>query len=144
MNYKVLIYSTLFITITAVQFSAPARWGIAIHPQEKTCSGYWAGDEFKIYKLPEGWNAYYSNAHEGKVPLIKTEFGTCRFESTDGKNCCLEMGLKYVEDPGYESQITEWGKKNGVDSHSVPVWILGAGLFLILLTLNWIIRTLRK
>jgi len=110
----------------------------------KKCSGYWPGDEFKIYKLPEGWKDFYINAREGKTPLIQTEFGSCRFESTDGKNCCLEMGLNYLADPGYESEITEWGKENGVVSRSVPVWTLGAGLFLILLTLSWLIKTLRK
>ena len=52
MNSNLLIYSILYLVMTSAHFCAPARWGIAIHPQEKKCSGYWAGDEFKIYKLP--------------------------------------------------------------------------------------------
>ena len=77
---------------------APLPPGIALNLETKECAGYWAGDEFVDYVLPEGWVAY----ELGSGGRIETEIGTCTYAPTDGhgaaENCCRELGYTYVGD----------------------------------------------
>jgi hypothetical protein len=75
---------------------APAPWGIALNHQTKECAGYWAGDEYVSYKLPEGWQAYYP----GDGAQITTEVGACKWSDVDwdrrAEDCCRELGYTFV------------------------------------------------
>jgi hypothetical protein len=84
--------------ITIILFAillAPARWGIAIHPETQTCTGYWYGDEYATYPLPAGWQAYYP-----EKGLVTTPWGICHWEADDwdgrAEKCCTEIGLTYT------------------------------------------------
>ncbi|MFZ6027019.1 MAG: hypothetical protein ACOYYS_04820 [Chloroflexota bacterium] len=76
---------------------APAPWGIAIHAEMQQCAGYWAGDEYFTYTLPDGWQAYYPDEHG----LIHTPAGMCRWERDDwaqrAETCCKELGYAYFD-----------------------------------------------
>ncbi len=75
---------------------APARWGIALNRQTRECAGYWAGDEYMNYTLPQGWEAYYPD-DQG---IIQTGDGSCEWRSTDvekrAEECCKALGYSYV------------------------------------------------
>lgn len=75
---------------------APARWGIALNHTDKTCGGYWGGDEYSTYRLPAGWTAYYPDANDA----IHTEAGVCQWNRADYKqgavDCCRALGYAYT------------------------------------------------
>jgi hypothetical protein len=77
---------------------APLPPGIALNLETKECAGYWAGDEFVDYVLPEGWVAY----ELGSRGQIETEIGTCNYAPSErysaAENCCRELGYQYVGD----------------------------------------------
>lgn len=92
---------------------APAPWGIALNFQTKECAGYWGGDEYLAYRLPEGWQAYYPDGD-----VITTEIGTCTwsgvgFESR-AENCCRELGYSFVS--------TNIGEKHG--GYTIFSWLI--------------------
>jgi len=81
--------------VFTVIFLVPAPYGIAINYQTKECAGYWSGDEFITYTLPNGWKAYYPDDNG----LIQTEIGACQFwfvPDDFGENCCKQLGLAYI------------------------------------------------
>ena len=75
---------------------APGPWGIALNHETEECGGYWSGDEYGSFELPEGWEAYYPDDHG----IIQTEIGSCTFgapRSSEGaESCCHELGYTYV------------------------------------------------
>ena len=102
MNYRniphlkkalLLIFNLLLIRANSV-YAAPSPWGIAINPQTKECAGYWAGDEFVNYELPNGWEAYY----EEQYYTVNSPFGSCYGkDDTTYSECCQQMGLTAVD-----------------------------------------------
>ena len=85
------------ISLVSALLLAPAPWGIALNLQTRECAGYWGGDEYVAYRLPEGWQAYYPDGGTGH---IKTKIGTCDWHSftTDEREekCCQQLGYPYV------------------------------------------------
>ncbi|MFA5985928.1 MAG: hypothetical protein WC819_01095 [Parcubacteria group bacterium] len=82
-------------TVTA----APAPWGLALNMETKECAGYWAGDEFVAYHLPEGWKAYYPTYDADSNSLwstITTDAGECAFQMRKEEACCMELGYAFV------------------------------------------------
>jgi hypothetical protein len=129
---KIIILIT-FLAIPCLVSAEPLPWGIAINPETEQCTGFWGGDEFTAYELPNGWVDYYPTAGENNSVIIQTEFGKCNFVHYMYKECCNEIGLEYIEDLGVESKITEWGKQNRITLQKPFSWILAvSGLILIL------------
>jgi len=93
---------------------APAPWGIALNHGTKECAGYWAGDEYRSYKLPEGWQAYYPDGGA----RISTEIGSCSWSDVDWdrrvENCCQELGYTFVS--------TNIGEKHG--GYTIFSWLI--------------------
>jgi hypothetical protein len=98
---------------------APLPPGIALNLETKECAGYWAGDEYVDYKLPEGWVAY----EVGSQDRIETEVGTCTYAPSDGygaaESCCRELGYRYTGD--------EIGKRRPAALTWIILAILGVG-----------------
>ncbi|MBN2015299.1 hypothetical protein JW766_00510 [Candidatus Dojkabacteria bacterium] len=88
---------TCFYFVRLPVFSAPAEWGIAINDEDEECAGYWAGDEFVSYGLPEGWKAYYPESTGVNAGVIVTPYGKCDFYEGE-EECCDSLGLKYVSE----------------------------------------------
>ncbi|MFH1072299.1 MAG: hypothetical protein V1743_02620 [Nanoarchaeota archaeon] len=89
-----VFFAVILVLISSIAYAAPLPWGIAISKDNKSCGGFWAGDEYGSYTLAEGWTAYYPN--DG-APLIKTDAGTCEFTGVgDEEKCCRELDLPYV------------------------------------------------
>ena len=92
---------------------APLPHGIALNHETRECGGFWGGDEYGGYRLPEGWVDYYP-----RLGRIETEVGSCSFPDTTGyepagqgreavvEACCLELGYTYVGTPVGESFAT--------------------------------------
>lgn len=77
-------------------YSAPLMEGIALNHETKECAGYWGGDEFTQYRLPDGWKAYYPDYQKH---IIETDVGNCSLKNISGwKDCCSVFGYKYVSD----------------------------------------------
>ncbi len=101
-----VMFFLLFIPFFAS--AAPLPWGIAINHETKQCTGYWAGDEFTAYDLPDGWVDYYPNGIDQDLSIIKTQYGECNFSDRyKSEQCCNEIGLVYLEDPGIISRRIE-------------------------------------
>ncbi|RPI29902.1 MAG: hypothetical protein EHM70_15250 [Chloroflexota bacterium] len=85
----------IFLAILLV-YVAPAPWGIALNYDTLECGGYWAGDEYYGYPLPDGWHDFYPDSNN----LITTPVGTCTFEAGDmdsqSQNCCSQLGYTFV------------------------------------------------
>jgi hypothetical protein len=88
----------LLVLILLSLFLAPMPWGIAINPTSGQCTGYWGGDEYFQYDLPEGWDAYYPAGSY----TIETPSGTCQWDTSDwdgrAQKCCQELGLSYLNE----------------------------------------------
>ena len=121
---------------------APMPWGIALNHETRECGGFWGGDEYGGYRLPEGWVAYYP-----RLGVIETEVGSCSFPSPSGyeppsegraavaEACCRELGYTYAGTPIGESMVTPltWGPAL-VAALSACVVCLGLVLVLCLIT----------
>jgi hypothetical protein len=79
--------------------AAPGPWGIALNVDTKECAGFWPGDEFVGYHLPEGWKSYFPkyDPDTQKTSLV-TEIGECDFKIREEEKCCQELGYKFVSD----------------------------------------------
>ena len=100
MKRNILIAFLAFLFSAQVSQAAPAPWGLALNHETKECAGYWAGDEFVDYKLPEGWKAYYPTYDnpDSRWEKIKTEAGECSFQISKEEACCMELGYRFVSD----------------------------------------------
>lgn len=99
---KKYFFGAILLTLFSAQISeaAPAPWGIAINTESKECAGYWAGDEFVDYKLPEGWKANYPTSDPGNNlwDIVRTDAGDCSFQIRKEEACCMELGYAFVSD----------------------------------------------
>jgi hypothetical protein len=95
---KYVLFSILLfiLWIPASTLAAPAQWGIAINEQTKQCAGYWAGDEFSYYTLPQGWQAYVPDYDEVGNVFIDTANGRCDFSNYSEEDCCRQLELPYL------------------------------------------------
>lgn len=97
---KYIFLILLFLLSAQISEAAPGPWGLAINTETKECAGFWPGDEFVAYKLPEGWKAYYPK-HDSENNLwdtVETEAGKCSFQIRKEEACCMELGYKFVSD----------------------------------------------
>jgi len=101
---KKLIFALVIVNaaIFGISFAkaAPTPWGMALNLETKECAGFWAGDEFVDYKLPEGWKAYFSKYDpETRTTAFVTDVGECDFKMKgDEEKCCQQLGYTYVSD----------------------------------------------
>jgi hypothetical protein len=77
-----------------------------LNHETKECGGFWGGDEYGGYRLPEGWVDYYPVRG-----MIETQIGSCSFPGTLGfedpsedrlriaEACCQELGYTYAGTP---------------------------------------------
>ena len=115
---------------------APAPWGIALNHQTKECAGYWAGDEYVSYRLPEGWQAYYPD----NANLISTETGSCQWDYADREkqeeNCCRELGYTFIS--------TNIGERHaGFTMFSVPILCAALAACLLVLLVIAVVMLVR-
>jgi hypothetical protein len=97
--FALVLFSSLVWTVLFVQ-AAPAPRGIALNHEARECAGFWPGDEFVAYALPDHWKPYFPeyNRKTGISTLV-TERGECDFNRKgDVENCCKTLGYKYVSD----------------------------------------------
>ncbi len=109
---------TLVAMVSLLYLLAPMPWGIALNHETRECGGFWGGDEYGGYRLPEGWVDYYP-----RRGIIETEAGRCSFPDTSGyeppnegraaiaEACCEELGYTYVGSPIGKGRISPlmWG-----------------------------------
>ncbi len=112
-----LIVFALFLKFSAspkISHAAPAPWGIAINDKTRECAGFWPGDEFTAYQLPEGWKSYFPSYNpETKKNSVITDFGECDFKISEEQKCCRQLGLKYVsENIGKENRTDLRNRKD--------------------------------
>lgn len=97
--FLLLGFLVTLILLNSNTFAAPAPWGIAIKEGTNECAGYWGGDEFVAYGLPDGWTAYYPEFIDGGgYDRIVAGDKSCHFAYGDEKACCEEMGYTYVSE----------------------------------------------
>jgi hypothetical protein len=94
-----LIISSAAILGFSFAKAAPGPWGIALNTDSKECAGFWPGDEFVGYHLPEGWKSYFPkyDPDTQKTTLV-TDIGECEFKMREEEKCCQELGYKFVSD----------------------------------------------
>ena len=101
MKKIIFTFAILGVAIFGASFSkaAPGPWGIALNTDTKECAGFWPGDEFVGYSLPEGWKSYIPkyNPDTKKTSLV-TDIGECDFKIREEEKCCQELGYKFVSD----------------------------------------------
>jgi LPXTG-motif cell wall-anchored protein len=79
--------------------AAPGPWGIALNTDTKECAGFWPGDEFVGYHLPDGWKSYFPKYDpDTQKTSLATEIGECDFKIRQEEKCCQELGYKFVSD----------------------------------------------
>ncbi len=101
MKFFVLLVGFLFLSGV---YSAPAPWGIALNNLTNECMGFWAGDEFSHFSLPEGWTAVYSFSEEWGALARPEECGELQTE-VGIQNCCEKNGFVYVSKSAGEEGI---------------------------------------
>jgi hypothetical protein len=124
---------------------APAPWGIALNHERKECAGFWGGDEYGSFDLPEGWVAYYPDS-EG---VIVTEIGSCRFTTSRtyqaAEPCCEELGYAFV-DPnigiGHTSPLMLYAIASSLCKGGGLA--CGVGLALVLVIGGWLLLRKRR
>jgi hypothetical protein len=138
MKKNIFIACVAFLLSAQASQAAPAPWGLALNLETKECAGFWAGDEFTGYHLPDGWKAYYpvydpsGNSHWGK---IHTEVGDCSFQIRKEEACCMELGLAFVSDNIGKGQKEKLRDRPMMQdkNYKFRASLLGGGLFLIIL-----------
>ncbi len=80
------------VALAGIAFSTQGTGGIALNHDTKECGYLWGGDEYFNYELPAGWKAYSSHGNGS----IVTESGSCRYNYSDLKSCCDQLGYTYV------------------------------------------------
>ncbi|MCX6763013.1 MAG: hypothetical protein NT093_04530 [Candidatus Moranbacteria bacterium] len=100
---KKIIFVLVILSAAFFGFSfakaAPGPWGIALNMETKECAGFWPGDEFVAYHLPDGWKSYFPKYDpETKKTSLVTEIGECDFKIREEEKCCQELGYKFVSD----------------------------------------------
>jgi hypothetical protein len=130
--------------------AAPGPWGIALNTETKECAGFWPGDEFVAYNLPDGWKAYFPKYDpESGETSLETEIGNCDFKRKgDEEKCCQQLGYKYISDnigagqktilrdrEEFKKELTQKRKT----SYLIPIISLAiiAGFFILII---WLIR----
>lgn len=96
---SIIIFIAILFLGAQISQAAPGPRGLAINTQTKECAGYWPGDEFVGYPLPEGWKAYYptySASDNSNWKKIQTEAGECSFQVQKEEACCMELGYTFV------------------------------------------------
>ncbi|MFC2154177.1 LPXTG cell wall anchor domain-containing protein [Candidatus Altiarchaeota archaeon] len=90
-------------SLISMACAAPAPRGIAVNNEAGECTGFWPGDEFTVYELPEGWDAHYPDYEKHKS--IKGECIPGR-EDCEGKFQCFigEVNLEIPRCYDYQGQ----------------------------------------
>ena len=134
-----LISILIFVSLIDVAFSAPMSWGVALNHETKECAGYWGGDEFTSYVLPDGWKEYYpdySKYEETGKLVIETEIGDCDFSKGNEDECCNQLGYTFVSQNIGKGKTTSWGLMKILGSLSCfiffPIVILLIIIFVVL------------
>lgn len=96
LKYILLTILLLLSLFSALIIAAPAQWGIAINDDTQQCAGYWAGDEFSYYSLPQGWKSYVPDYYETGGAYIETPYGKCDFTNYSEESCCQQLDLLYL------------------------------------------------
>jgi LPXTG-motif cell wall-anchored protein len=108
---KKTIFTLAIIGAALLGFSfakaAPGPWGIALNMETKECAGFWPGDEFVAYHLPNGWKSYIPKYDpETKKTSLVTDIGECDFKIREEEKCCQQLGYKFVSENIGQGQKT--------------------------------------
>jgi hypothetical protein len=86
----------LMLFFGLIALFAPMPWGLALNHSTEECGGFWGGDEYGSFSLPEGWDVYYPDTDN----LIHTPVGSCTFYASRhyeaAESCCDELPYTYV------------------------------------------------
>lgn len=155
---KTIIYSIaalfFFLAVNTVM-AAPMPWGIALNEETQECAGFWGGDEFVYYSLPDGWQEYYpdySSEDEDEWFIIRTEADECDFEAEDEQACCEELGYTYVSEnigdlSGYDYDLINATRGYNDDDSTSWTWLfiaLGIGLVILIVIIIVIVLVVKK
>ena len=86
----------LMVFVGLITLFAPMPWGLALNHTTMECAGFWGGDEYGSFNLPEDWDVYYP----GTDNLVHTPGGSCTFYASEhyeaAESCCDELPYTYV------------------------------------------------
>ncbi|MFW9877083.1 MAG: hypothetical protein ACFFG0_28670 [Candidatus Thorarchaeota archaeon] len=125
-----------------------------MNDETRQCAGYWAGDEFTHYALPEGWKDYYfdNELREGLVvdDCLEVDSGG----DYNYKNCCDKMNYEYVADnigkdlatSYYDYDLEEEIEREVKESvwSRIIYYILGFGLLLVVIIVILVVYITKK
>lgn len=146
----------LFLGFFIVNFSkaAPAPWGIALNQETRQCAGYWAGDEFTHYALPEGWQDYYFDNELREGLVVDDCLQISDSGDYDYKNCCDKMNYEYVADnigEGLATFYNDYDLEEEVEKeiersigNRIVYYVLGFGLFLVVILVVLVVYFVRR
>lgn len=120
MKKIILLSAIMGAAILGILFAkaAPGPWGIAINTETKECAGFWPGDEFVAYHLPDGWKSYIPKYDpDTKRTSLVTDIGECDFKIREEEKCCQELGCKFVSDNIGKDQKTILRDREAFESH---------------------------
>jgi len=133
--------------------AAPGPWGIALNANTKECAGFWPGDEFVAYSLPDGWKSYFPKYDpDTQKTTLTTDIGECDFKIREEAKCCEQLGYKFVSDNIGKDQKTilrdraafEAALKNQREKPSRHLFFVVSGLVIIAIIITIILIRKRK
>jgi len=148
------IIGSAFLSASCAK-SAPGLWGIALNLETKECAGFWPGDEFVAYHLPDSWKSYFPKYDpETQKTSLVTEIGECDFKIREEEKCCQQLGYAYVSDnigkesktilrdrEEFENQLKQSRKKTPYAALIVILLLAIAGIILLA---KWVLERKKK
>ena len=95
---KYIFFLIVLFFIPGFIYASPSPWGIALNEEEKQCAGFWGGDEYTHYALPEGWKDYYFENELKEGITVDSCLESTSSGDYNYKNCCDQIGYEYVSD----------------------------------------------
>lgn len=155
--FTLVIGSAVFFSVPSAK-AAPMQWGMALNLETRECAGFWPGDEFVAYDLPEGWKSYFPKYDpETGTTTFTTDIGECDFKMKgDEEKCCEQLGYPYVSDNIGKGQKTilrdreaferelELRRKYGKYSHLLPAVFLVAIVIILIGIISLIVWFVKK
>jgi hypothetical protein len=99
---RYLLIFILFVALgssIALALSAPREF--AINTETQQCAGFWEGDQYRRYSLPDGWVSYPEETFREKNGTISntvlvTPQGKCNLSQLNEQQCCSLFGYTYI------------------------------------------------
>jgi len=129
---------SILVLVYSVVYAAPAMWGLALNHETKECGGFWAGDEYVRFYLPEGWEVYYPDIDKG---IIETEIGTCNYTTPNSmEECCNQLGYTFVGENVGEGHTTPLGWKRMFFPLIVVALVISSSIIILFFVIRFILK----